>query len=150
MTNVASSVVGIDSSTISETRNRCRKNSRMIAVRITAVISSSCTPAMEVRMDGAGVGDHQQLGVGRQLGAQRGQLGCDGVGDGGGVGAVLLGQPQQHARVAVDAGHAGRHLTRQLDASRRRRGAPARPAVPPTAIAARSSGRVTRELTRRL
>ena len=44
-------VVGIDSRTMNETRSKCRNNSRMSAVRTTAVMSSSCTPAMAVWMD---------------------------------------------------------------------------------------------------
>ena len=47
---VTRSLVGIDSSTMNETRTRCRNTSRMTAVKMTAVMSSSWTPATAVRI----------------------------------------------------------------------------------------------------
>ena len=49
--NVASSVVGIDTSTISETRGLCRNSSSTIEVSTMADNSSSSTPLTEDRMN---------------------------------------------------------------------------------------------------
>ena len=115
ITNAASSVVGIDSSTINETRNRCRNSSRMTAVRMTAVMSSSWTPATAVLIAVLVSETTSSCASAGQLSAQSGQLLVDRVGNGGRVGTVLLGQPQQHTRMTIHASHAGRYLARHLD-----------------------------------